>query len=107
MPNAAQPGLPIEKSVAQLTKKGNELCPPTTTRSSSAFRDRLAASPAIPAIMSMSLRSFLAAARAALATPAADRVRPLTFVVGNESAGERLHPTTQHAYIGETNWFVT
>ncbi|KAG9252650.1 uncharacterized protein F5Z01DRAFT_660166 [Emericellopsis atlantica] len=35
---------------------------------------------------SMSLRSFLAKARAALAAPASERSLPLTFVVGNESA---------------------
>jgi hypothetical protein len=37
---------------------------------------------------SMTLRSYLAAARAALAAPAAEMAKtPLTFVVGNESAG--------------------
>jgi hypothetical protein len=34
-----------------------------------------------------SLKIFLATAKALLATPAAKRPRPLTFVVGNESAG--------------------
>ncbi|RWA12642.1 hypothetical protein EKO27_g2477, partial [Xylaria grammica] len=33
-----------------------------------------------------SLKAFLATARAALAAPPAKRARPLTFVVGNESA---------------------
>lgn len=40
----------------------------------------------------MSLRSFLATARAALTAPAAERSLPLTFVVGNESAGKSLPP---------------
>lgn len=36
----------------------------------------------------LSLGGFLAKARAALTAPAAQRKGPLTFVVGNESAGE-------------------
>ncbi|KAF4123040.1 hypothetical protein GMORB2_6588 [Geosmithia morbida] len=44
--------------------------------------------------MSMGLRSFLAAARAALASPAANCTRPLTFVVGNEAAGETNTPSS-------------
>lgn len=35
-----------------------------------------------------SLKSFLATARTALLTPASQRKGPLTFVVGNESAGK-------------------
>jgi exopolyphosphatase len=36
----------------------------------------------------LSLGSFLAKAKAALTAPAAQRKGPLTFVVGNESAGK-------------------
>ena len=34
------------------------------------------------------LKAFLATARKALSAPVAQRQHPLTFVIGNESAGE-------------------
>ncbi len=39
----------------------------------------------------ISLKTFLAAAKDALAMPPAQRSLPLTFVVGNESAGEKTN----------------
>ncbi|CAH0055305.1 unnamed protein product [Clonostachys solani] len=50
--------------------------------------------------MNMTLRAFLAAARAALAAPPAERTLPLTFVVGNESADlDSLCSAVVYAYL--------